>query len=469
METVMMLCRITMAMLLLLPFHRMAIADNLALLTGTLRTYHRVGCETQSLALTCPTGTIISVQSAQYTPGSLALPCSDTRLAANLNNSCSWPQALQYSLLQSVVEACQKKQQCRVQPSVGKYDPCPGHPKFIQVDYKCRPFEFRSKVACENEVVNLQCNPNSRLAMFSASYGRTEYESIQCPQPQGVPEETCLVSYATETVMTVCHGKRNCRLAADAATFGNPCKPASRMYLKVVYNCVPRRVLKEQFEEPAHSDEPTVMELDYFDNPGVAPVQPFESLSHPANDPRTRYNESAADPVGHENSSSSSLGTISRHTYQQSTSNPVQNITTIKTADPNTVLANIVTFGYISYKIMYKKQDKFYLYLGGGLIGGLLSILCVVAAKYVWQRSRRHLDNKHKSDNTSHDMSIDPNAFGDNISEVDADIDLTDITQFPITVIPTQQLSPSEVVRYGNEGIAPKSLCRNDSSQYYYG
>ncbi|XP_015379864.1 PREDICTED: protein eva-1 homolog C-like [Diuraphis noxia] len=97
--------------------------------------------------------------------------------------------------------------------------------------------EFRSKVACENEVVNLQCNLNSRLAMFSASYGRTEYESIQCPQPQGVPEETCLVSYATETVMTVCHGKRNCRLAADAATFGNPCKPASRMYLKVVYNC----------------------------------------------------------------------------------------------------------------------------------------------------------------------------------------------------------------------------------------
>lgn len=42
-------------------------------------------------------------------------------------------------------------------------------------------------------------------------------------------------------------------------------------------------------------------------------------------------------------------------------------------------------------------------------------------------------------------MSIDPNAFGDNISEVDADIDLTDITQLPITVIPTQQLSPSEV------------------------
>jgi hypothetical protein len=50
--------------------------------------------------------------------------------------------------------------------------------------------EFRSKIACENEVVPLKCNPNSRIAVYSASYGRTEYESIQCPQPPGVPEES---------------------------------------------------------------------------------------------------------------------------------------------------------------------------------------------------------------------------------------------------------------------------------------
>jgi hypothetical protein len=74
-------------------------------------------------------------------------------------------------------------------------------------------------------------------------------------------------------------------------------------------------VLKEQFEEPAHSDEPTVMELDYFDNPGVAPVQPFESLSPPANDPRTRYNESGTNPIGQGNSSSSSLGKCKDYLY----------------------------------------------------------------------------------------------------------------------------------------------------------
>lgn len=50
--------------------------------------------------------------------------------------------------------------------------------------------EFRSKVACHNDVAQLECNPYSRIAVYSASFGRTEYESIQCPQPQGVREES---------------------------------------------------------------------------------------------------------------------------------------------------------------------------------------------------------------------------------------------------------------------------------------
>lgn len=50
--------------------------------------------------------------------------------------------------------------------------------------------EFRSKIACENDVIQLICNPYSRIAIYSASYGRTEYESLQCSQPQGVKEES---------------------------------------------------------------------------------------------------------------------------------------------------------------------------------------------------------------------------------------------------------------------------------------
>jgi hypothetical protein len=44
-------------------------------------------------------------------------------------------------------------------------------------------------VACENDVVQLMCNPYSRIAVYGASYGRTEYESLQCAQPSGVKED----------------------------------------------------------------------------------------------------------------------------------------------------------------------------------------------------------------------------------------------------------------------------------------
>lgn len=37
--------------------------------------------------------------------------------------------------------------------------------------------------------------------------------------------------------MQMCHGRRRCTISADSTTFGNPCRPDSRMYLKTVYTC----------------------------------------------------------------------------------------------------------------------------------------------------------------------------------------------------------------------------------------
>lgn len=49
--------------------------------------------------------------------------------------------SFQYSLIQMVVEACQKKRTCKFLSSPKTFggDPCPGHRKFIEVAYKCRP------------------------------------------------------------------------------------------------------------------------------------------------------------------------------------------------------------------------------------------------------------------------------------------------------------------------------------------
>ena len=59
----------------------------------------------------------------------------------------------------------------------------------LMMSLSSRTGEFRSLIGCEDDVLQLKCNRSSRLAIYSASFGRTEYESVQCPQPKGVPEE----------------------------------------------------------------------------------------------------------------------------------------------------------------------------------------------------------------------------------------------------------------------------------------
>lgn len=195
------------------------------------------------------------------------------------------------------------------------------------------PDEFRSKVACENDVIQLMCNPYSRIAIYGASYGKTEYESLQCAQPSQASKDeskcafishnyiilagndsnmkifnyfylfntVCPASFTTETVMKFCHGQRKCSLTADSATFGKPCKPETRMYLKVVYTCgkltsssiiflysslivfklikkinfsslfslwfvcraVPKKVLKDRYDTPPEPDEPQQNDIDH--------------------------------------------------------------------------------------------------------------------------------------------------------------------------------------------------------------
>lgn len=47
-------------------------------------------------------------------------------------------------MLQTVVEACHKKRQCKfhASPSAFGGDPCPGFRKYIEVAYKCRPCKY---------------------------------------------------------------------------------------------------------------------------------------------------------------------------------------------------------------------------------------------------------------------------------------------------------------------------------------
>jgi hypothetical protein len=429
-----------------------------ALLSGTLRTYQRAGCDDEVVTLRCPPGTSISIEIAQYGKsapskslcGPKTTQSSISKTSYNYNVSCLWPNALQYSLLQTVVEACQKKRQCKFKTSPKTFggDPCPGVRKYVEVAYKCRPYEFRSKVACENERIQLKCNPNSRVAVYSASYGRTEYESIQCPQPQGVREETCLVSYATETVMQLCHGKRSCELSADISTFGSPCKPESRMYLKVVYTCVPRKVLKEQYEGRLEPDE---IEADQeFSNDDDEDFETYDAGNQ-------FIRESAASPPASNIEGNGKGDNLTKDS-------------------PN---VNAKSPAHKSNGLDFENQERFYLYLIVSIAAAILLCLTILVGRLLVQRHRARREAKFHATNIA-DHSL-PNGFTDDISEVDADIDLT--TPLPTVAVHSAAVpvgSIAEVVRYPHvhshtlrrpppDNDVPRSLSSGSNTHYYYG
>uniref|UniRef100_A0AAG5CUN3 SUEL-type lectin domain-containing protein n=1 Tax=Anopheles atroparvus TaxID=41427 RepID=A0AAG5CUN3_ANOAO len=417
--------------------------DPLALLSGTLRTYQRAGCDRELVTLSCPRGTSISIEIAQYgrsadandrnlcpatTEDALDISIPGTEIEIKAPESCTWPNALQYSLLQTVVEACQKKRHCKflASPKTFGGDPCPGQRKFVEVAYKCRPYEFRSKIACENDVIQLICNPYSRIAIYSANYGRTEYESLQCSQPQGVKEENCLASYATETVMQKCHGRRKCTLSADSTTFGKPCRPDSRMYLKVVYTCVPRKVLKDRFDSAPEPDEPLQSDLE----------QDQDELY----DEDQFFRESDAVPPG----PAPKLQGGPTNGGRVSDVPIFAGVPSSTAVAPPRSVQDIIDEGDFPFG---ENQEKFYLYLIVAVTVAILLCVSIVIGRLVVQRRRAGAQNgDDKFQNSNKGETTLPNGFTDDISEIDADIDLQ-------TPLPVPSVSRSD--SYGHYTPSP--------------
>ncbi|KRF83509.1 uncharacterized protein [Drosophila virilis] len=441
--------------------------DPLALLAATLRTYQRAGCDSEQLSLSCPRGTSISIELAQYgragdlsdhslcppvsqedltTTGSAgdAVIHSGTEIEVKPPETCT-VSGLQYALLQTVVDACQKKRHCKFAANSKTHtsgDPCSGIRKFVEIAYKCRPYEFRSKLACENDNMPLMCNPYSRIAIYSASFGHTERESVQCGG-QGAPagsvminreengQPTCLVSYATETVMQICHGRRRCSVTADAGTFGRPCKADVRMYLKVVYTCIPRKVLKDRYETAAESDEPQQTDLD-LDQDELYDEDQF-------------YKESEAIPPAPK-----LQGANVGRSFDFGANNAAEEAS-------STLLPPLLSRNDGSLE---EHQEQFYLYLIISVTAGVLLCLTLVIGRLTLQRRGGRLKRSSSVSGVAKNFAETPidgtggsgagggsnfqqmttgethlaDTFGDDISDIDVDVDLT-------TPVPLSSLS----------------------------
>ncbi|XP_065532881.1 protein eva-1 homolog C isoform X2 [Lathamus discolor] len=154
-----------------------ALADFSGYLTKLLQNHTAYACDGEHLSLHCPRHSTISVQSAFY--GQDYHMCStqetETRITEPIN--CVAPTSLQ-----KVLDECQNLRSCQLLVNSRVFGPdlCPGTTKFLLVSFKCKPTEYKTKSACENQELKLHCQESKFLIIYSATYGRWAHQENIC-------------------------------------------------------------------------------------------------------------------------------------------------------------------------------------------------------------------------------------------------------------------------------------------------
>uniref|UniRef100_A0A3B4AVE1 SUEL-type lectin domain-containing protein n=1 Tax=Periophthalmus magnuspinnatus TaxID=409849 RepID=A0A3B4AVE1_9GOBI len=193
-------------------------------------------CDGQPLRLHCPRHSTISIQSAFYGSGVARLCQKPESSHLHRNYSCS-----AFTALQKLLSECQSQRDCKLSVNhllFGK-DPCPGTPKYLHVDYKCKPTEHKQHVACDGESLVLRCKPPKVLNIYAAIYGRDLGQSHTCSLNKTLPPpfgENLLFIILYLFTMS-CYNKQRCAVAVSNQTFRDPCFPGTRKYLSVLYSC----------------------------------------------------------------------------------------------------------------------------------------------------------------------------------------------------------------------------------------
>ncbi|XP_051781540.1 protein eva-1 homolog C [Erpetoichthys calabaricus] len=225
-------------------------------LSKVLRNYTEHSCDGEYISVRCPHRTTISIQSSFYgrqMPSHQMCPSRHPFSNAEKfkeDTSCSASTSLQ-----KMLDECQDRRSCQllVNSRLFGVDPCPGTSKYLIVWYKCRPNEYKSKVACEDDRLRLSCKRSMVIAIYSAIFGRSQEGSLECPYHNyGVPPVDCLSGTALQIMTSRCHGKRSCNILANSREFGDPCYPGIRKYLNVIYTCVPKKLLEEVQPRPTN-------------------------------------------------------------------------------------------------------------------------------------------------------------------------------------------------------------------------
>ncbi|NWW38517.1 EVA1C protein, partial [Panurus biarmicus] len=218
-----------------------ALADFSGYLTKLLQNHSAYACDGQPLSLHCPRHSTISVQSAFYGqhPGMCRAGQPEGRMMEP--RACLAPTSLQ-----KVLDECQNLRSCQLLVNSRVFGPdlCPGTTKFLLVSFKCKPTEYKTKSACENQELKLHCQESKFLIIYSATYGRwAREESVCSTKAEHTPPFDCLSYTALEVLSKRCYGKQRCKIMVTSRDFGSPCLPGVTKHLNVSYACVPKLIL----------------------------------------------------------------------------------------------------------------------------------------------------------------------------------------------------------------------------------
>ncbi|KAI1241285.1 hypothetical protein IHE44_0009761 [Lamprotornis superbus] len=223
-------------------------------ISQVLKNYTDRACDGEYVSLRCPHRTTISIQSSFYgriVPSHQLCPSRYPHSYATLikeDVACSVGTSLQ-----KMLDECQDRRSCQflVNSRLFGMDPCPGTGKYLLVWYKCRPNEYKSKVACEDDKLRLSCKKSMVIAIYSAIFGRTQGGSLECPyQNLGMPMIECQSATALQLMIKRCHGKRSCSIYASTYEFGDPCYPGIQKHLNVIYTCEKAKNVEMVFINP---------------------------------------------------------------------------------------------------------------------------------------------------------------------------------------------------------------------------
>ncbi|XP_008413130.1 L-rhamnose-binding lectin CSL3-like [Poecilia reticulata] len=100
------------------------------------------------------------------------------------------------------------------------------------------PWQFPIKslrVACEESVVQIECEENEIIFVINAKYGRSDQTTCSDGIPEDQTTNSACVSRA-DLVFQRCNGKSECSVLASSSVFGDPCAGTYK-YLEVLYLC----------------------------------------------------------------------------------------------------------------------------------------------------------------------------------------------------------------------------------------